>query len=494
MAQEYITAADGSYTPGPGWTPSSVYSAPSSGGGSAPSAPPSSSSSSGSYSGGGSSSAPNNQVTVLVNGTPVTVTETSPGLFGSLGYQYVSGGTNVAPTAGTAVTSTQGATQIDALNQQLSTLQNTLNTLKTSGGTSYTVNPGDTLSQIAAKNGTTVNAIKSANPSIKNEDVIYAGSVLTLPSSGGGSATGSTSSTAEAKKQQELIDLQNKLKDLQKKSAEAAAAGYTGNMQIEYDANGNIIPVNSKPIDMDWMINDPSFKALPSDMQEFLKTYYSTISTGSKENQERLLKALDIAQGQSNAYIGEIIRTTKSELERQIGIKTDDANSQIQELVTGINRIKQDLATGEGDLTVEEQAELKRLQRNYEIKLDSLRENVAAAGLTFSSRRALAESRLEEEQADYIESTERKFARELRDLRLRASRGEEDAQTKIAEIERNRGIDVATLSRTAEQKVGTANLPSSAQGTIGGVAGEVVNKQWEDILARAKGLQSLTNF
>ena len=411
------------------------------------------------------------QVTINVNGTPVTVTETSPGLFGSLGYSYVSGGSSSPTSSPSSSSSSSGgssgggsssptsnqaavsdtASKIQELKNQVNKLQSIVNAAQAAG-----IQPGQQIPQ---------SIINSAG--------------------GGVVVTGN---------QAKIEELKNQVAKLQTQVTQAQNAGYTGNMQIEYDANGNIIPVNSKPIDMDWMINDPSFKALPSDMQEFLKTYYSTISTGSKENQERLLKALDIAQGQSNAYIGEIIRTTKSELERQIGIKTDDANSQIQELVTGINRIKQDLATGEGDLTVEEQAELKRLQRNYEIKLDSLRENVASAGLTFSSRRALAESRLEEEQADYIESTERKFARELRDLRLRASRGEEDAQTKIAEIERNRGIDVATLSRTAEQKVGTANLPSSAQGTIGGVAGEVVNKQWEDILARAKGLQSLTNF
>lgn len=413
------------------------------------------------------------QVTISVNGSPVTVTETSPGLFGSLGYSYVSGGSSSSTSSPSSSSSSSGggssgggssstpasnqaavssnASQIQEITNQVNKLQSIVNAAQAAG-----IQPGQQIPQ---------SIINSAG--------------------GGAVVTGN---------QAKIEELKNQVAKLQNQVTQAQNAGYTGSMQIEYDANGNIIPVNSKPIDMDWMINDPTFKTLPSDMQEFLKTYYSTISTGSKENQERLLKALDIAQGQSNAYIGEIIRTTKSELERQIGIKTDDANSQIQELVTGINRIKQDLATGEGDLTVEEQAELKRLQRNYEIKLDSLRENVASAGLTFSSRRALAESRLEEEQADYIESTERKFARELRDLRLRASRGEEDAQTKIAEIERNRGIDVATLSRTAEQKVGTANLPSSAQGTIGGVAGEVVNKQWEDILARAKGLQSLTNF
>lgn len=413
------------------------------------------------------------QVTISVNGSPITVTETSPGLFGSLGYSYVSGGSSSSTSSPSSSSSSSGggsrgggsssapasnqaavssnASQIQEITNQVNKLQSIVNAAQAAG-----IQPGQQIPQ---------SIINSAG--------------------GGAVVTGN---------QAKIEELKNQVAKLQNQVTQAQNAGYTGSMQIEYDANGNIIPVNSKPIDMDWMINDPTFKTLPSDMQDFLKTYYSTISTGSKENQERLLKALDIAQGQSNAYIGEIIRTTKSELERQIGIKTDDANSQIQELVTGINRIKQDLATGEGDLSIEEQAELKRLQRNYEIKLDSLRENVASAGLTFSSRRALAESRLEEEQADYIESTERKFARELRDLRLRASRGEEDAQTKIAEIERSRGIDVATLSRTAEQKVGTANLPSSAQGTIGGVAGEVVNKQWEDILARAKGLQSLTNF
>ncbi|MGB0386462.1 MAG: trypsin-like peptidase domain-containing protein [Ardenticatenaceae bacterium] len=46
----------------------------------------------------------------------------------------------------------------------------------------YTVQPGDTLSAIAARNGTTVNAIVEANPSITNPNRILVGQQIELPS------------------------------------------------------------------------------------------------------------------------------------------------------------------------------------------------------------------------------------------------------------------------------------------------------------------------
>lgn len=47
----------------------------------------------------------------------------------------------------------------------------------------YTIQWGDTLSQIAVRNGTTMNAIMMANPQIVNPNLLYAGTVLFIPTS-----------------------------------------------------------------------------------------------------------------------------------------------------------------------------------------------------------------------------------------------------------------------------------------------------------------------
>ena len=50
---------------------------------------------------------------------------------------------------------------------------------------SYTIKSGDTLSQIAQAQGTTIEEIMKLNPQITNPNLIYAGKTLTLPTSGG---------------------------------------------------------------------------------------------------------------------------------------------------------------------------------------------------------------------------------------------------------------------------------------------------------------------
>lgn len=48
-------------------------------------------------------------------------------------------------------------------------------------GTPYTVVKGDYLDSIATSHGTTLDAIKAANPDIKNPDQIEVGQVVCLP-------------------------------------------------------------------------------------------------------------------------------------------------------------------------------------------------------------------------------------------------------------------------------------------------------------------------
>lgn len=64
----------------------------------------------------------------------------------------------------------------------------------TGGGGSYSVASGDTLSQIAAKNGTTVQAIMAANPGITNANNIQAGQSINMPGGSSGGVKGTAPS------------------------------------------------------------------------------------------------------------------------------------------------------------------------------------------------------------------------------------------------------------------------------------------------------------
>ena len=74
---------------------------------------------------------------------------------------------------------------VDPISSELYKLFNQTSSKKTSSSKqeyeTYKIKYGDTLSGIAAKFGTTVSKIMSANPSIKNKNLIYAGNTLKIP-------------------------------------------------------------------------------------------------------------------------------------------------------------------------------------------------------------------------------------------------------------------------------------------------------------------------
>ena len=67
-------------------------------------------------------------------------------------------------------------------------------------GAEYTVKSGDSLSAIAARNGTTVDKILQANPQIKNPNAISVGQEIKLPGKGGGGGGGSGSGSTQTKR------------------------------------------------------------------------------------------------------------------------------------------------------------------------------------------------------------------------------------------------------------------------------------------------------
>ena len=248
----------------------------------------------------------------------------------------------------------------------------------------------------------------------------------------------------------------------------------------------------------EWLKNNEDFQKLPKDMQDYLVQYFNILKIQDTESQKKLDDALKQAKDQANPYWAEVLTIAQDDLSRALKSKADDFASNESYLQEQISRIKSDLATKKGDLTIDEQAELARQKKQYEVSLENLRESAASAGLTFSTKRATAESRLAEEQQDIVESTKRKYMRESRDLEEAASRGEKDALAKIAEYKRILGEQQMSILRTAESKLGTSGLPTSlplAEGVtpLGGVKGSVEEDKLKDIWTRAEALAGLGN-
>lgn len=247
----------------------------------------------------------------------------------------------------------------------------------------------------------------------------------------------------------------------------------------------------------EWLLNDPDFKNLPQDMKDYLVQYYNILSINDKEQQQKLKDALDEATAQADPYWAEVMRIAKTELSRSLGENQDDFDAQESSLLESIQNINSDLSTRKGDISIDEQAELARRKRAYEQDLETLRENAAQTGLTFSSKRNMAEERLATENQDLVESTKTKYMREVRDLETAASRGVDSAKEKLAEYERVLGREQTTLIRNAEAKLGTENLPDTSSYSegkpIGGVSGSIQEDKIKDIYTRAEALSELGN-
>jgi spore coat assembly protein SafA len=89
-------------------------------------------------------------------------------------------------------------------------------------GQTHTVERGDTLSEIAEKNGVSLSALIAANPQIKNPDLIYPGEKISIPESGGAetAAPGDSGSTARSE-----LTTNDQARAAQVRSAVAGSSG-----------------------------------------------------------------------------------------------------------------------------------------------------------------------------------------------------------------------------------------------------------------------------
>lgn len=225
--------------------------------------------------------------------------------------------------------------------------------------------------------------------------------------------------------------------------------------------------------------SNPLYATLSDDQKKLIGLAYQASTATSAEARAKLNAALADAIKVVDPIMKEQIRLVQDELNRNVTSTSADSKSNIDQLNERIRQIKEDLAYNRENLSIDQQQELSQALAAHEEKLYQTQQSMAESGLAFSSPRARAEDLLKSEYQDMTESTTRKYNRANRTNDVTAARDVATLTRNAADLERNKGERLTTLARSAEEKVGSGNLPSVPGVTpLGNVTGTIEqNKQ-----------------
>jgi hypothetical protein len=263
---------------------------------------------------------------------------------------------------------------------------------------------------------------------------------------------------------------------------------------------------------IEWLKGKDEYNALPKEFQDNVIAYIDILGISDTETQQKILSALVNSKATADPYWAEVINATTDALNTAIGNEEADLTSKVRDMNLRIQRINDDLASDTGTLTVNEKAELERQKVSYENNKQVVLDNAASSGLSFSSkkfvsgidpqgntilsdRRTLAESMLENENQDFVQSTERSYQQKLKSLQTEAARGNVDAQNQLADYQRIHGENIQRIGRAGESTLGSLNLPPLEGYTaLGGQTGSLQEDWRNDILTGASALAGLGNL
>lgn len=238
----------------------------------------------------------------------------------------------------------------------------------------------------------------------------------------------------------------------------------------------------------DFLKNNPAFQSLPMDQKEIAVYNYEIQKTNNIDKAQKLAQALEQASAQADPYWKNIILLTQDEVLRGFEEATGDYNSSVERQLRLIDNINNDLEYNKDFLNLEQQNQLATIKRNFEASHENLVDSAAGAGLTFSTKRKIAEQRLKEENSGMVESTTRQYEKQIRDLTVDATRGNIEAQKEIEDLQRRFGQQKTDIGRKAESYLGSGLLPQQLvdQGykPLGNVPGTLYDEKTRDVAAR----------
>ena len=159
-----------------------------------------------------------------------------------------------------------------------------------------------------------------------------------------------------------------------------------------------------------------SYQKLSPDQQEFVRFNWKTTKEDSKENVKLLEESIKEATKQADPYWRGFLTVAKDEVVRTIDDTKNTYQYKKNELEQNIKYIAEDLAKNKSFYSLEQQSDLAKLQQSYEKERDSVIEDAASKGLTFSTKREVPLQSLADYNKNVVESTKRQYGKTIGDL------------------------------------------------------------------------------
>ena len=170
---------------------------------------------------------------------------------------------------------------------------------------------------------------------------------------------------------------------------------------------------------MQQLLSDPN---LSDDDRAAVKELFNIVSSNDQDLANRFVEAFNTAAKISDPYFKQQARIFVDDIQRGFVSLEEDAAIREKQLRNRLTDLREDVAASRDFLTLEQQKELKDLERTSQIQLENTREDLASRGFTFSSRAAEAEKLLEETTGEMRESVNRKFGGQLAELQRQEQR------------------------------------------------------------------------
>lgn len=231
-------------------------------------------------------------------------------------------------------------------------------------------------------------------------------------------------------------------------------------------------------------LNSPAYLALSLELRELVNLGYSSF-IGTPAQQRAFADALTQAQELADPYAKSQIGLFKAEYGTAIAKITSDFAAQKEILERTRTELVENLVSGKEFLSLEQQAEMARTLKGYDEDLLTIADQAAEKGITFATgerSRVLAEERRGTQFQDVTQSSRRRHNFQVKELELKAARGDESAKKQLASLEAGRGFDLERIGLAAERVLGSSGVPiSEGFRPVGGALGSIEQERRKSI-------------